>query len=210
MELQGRDCKCLVVQRLGRGAKSVGDIFQSYYFVQPFPLSPSTMFPHSPLSSLPSMTMSYCFCLFAPDSAVYCSKTTSHHLHPRNPPTSHSSHLPQTLVSLSSITWHCRSAQVEAGVVLSLSGFTHSRYYHQAPVSFTDKHLGKAASHLADNDGCAFRVRPDAHRWRTCTRRGLVMLDSHAVIFSDNFALPSDFIFSLACRLSTEVPLKSF
>lgn len=55
-------------------------------------------------------------------------------------------------VSLSSISWSCRSAQVETRVVLSLSSFTHSRYYHQAPVSLADSHLDRAVNHLADND----------------------------------------------------------
>ena len=51
------------------------------------------------------------------------------------------------------ISWSRRSVQVEAHVVLSFSGFTHSRYYHQAPVSLADSHLDGAVNHLANNDG---------------------------------------------------------
>lgn len=56
-------------------------------------------------------------------------------------------------VSLSSISWSHRSAQVRTRVVLSRSGFTHSRYYRQTPVSWADSHLDRAVSRLADNDG---------------------------------------------------------
>lgn len=72
------------------------------------------------------------------------------------PLNSHSIHLTHPPVSLSSISSHGRPAQVETRVVLSLSGFTHSRYYHRAPVSFTDNHLERAFNRLADNDGCTF------------------------------------------------------
>lgn len=57
------------------------------------------------------------------------------------------------VVSLSSISWSSRPVQVGARVVLSFSGFTHSRYYHQTPVRLADSHLDRAVNHLADNDG---------------------------------------------------------
>lgn len=67
------------------------------------------------------------------------------------------------VVSLSSISWSSRPVQVGARVVLSFSGFTHSRYYHQTPVRLADSHLDRAVNHLADNDG----------RCQACARRGL-------------------------------------
>lgn len=70
---------------------------------------------------------------------------------PTTTTTSPFAHFPQCLYL--PISWSRRSVQVEARVVLSISGFTHSRYYHQAPVSLADSHLDGAVSHLANNDG---------------------------------------------------------
>lgn len=111
--------------RFGQAVECSWGIFQSF--------TTSNLFPSLFLS--PSMTMSRYFRLFVFDLAV------SHLPHPSSssPSTDH-------LQSLSSISWRCRSVQVETRVVLSLSGFTHSRYYHLAPVSLADSHLNRGKS----------------------------------------------------------------
>ena len=70
---------------------------------------------------------------------------------PTTTTTSPFSHFPQCLYL--PVSWSRGFVQVEARVVLSFSGFTHSRYYHQAPVSLADSHLDRAVNHLANNDG---------------------------------------------------------
>lgn len=96
-----------------------------------------------------------------------------------NPPafTPSPSHLPhiflRPVVSLSSISRCCRSVQVGARVVLSFSGFTHSRYYHQTPVSIADSHLDRAVNHLADNDGRCPLCQAWCPQMKACARHGL-------------------------------------
>lgn len=104
-------------------------------------------------------------------------------------------------VSLFSISWTCRSAHVETRVVLSLSGFTHSRYYLQAPVSLSKERRSIIWQTMID---CALWVKPDDSRWKACRRGGLVMLD-----ISNNFALLLWLLSDLSRRLTRKVSPRS-
>lgn len=112
-------------------------------------------------------------------------------------------------VSLSSVSWRCRSVHVGAHVVLSYSGFTHSRYYQKATVSLADSHLDKAVNHLAGNEG----------RWPLC-QAYCPQMKGHAYhkiinvscwtvmrLFCQMFPCPSYFLF--LCRENRWVPLVS-
>lgn len=109
-------------------------------------------------------------------------------------------------VSLFSISWTCRPAHVETRVVLSLSGFTHSRYYLQAPVSLSKERRSIIWQTMID---CALWVKPDDSRWKACRRGGLVMLDSRLVIISNNFALLLWLLSDLSRRLTRKVSPRS-
>lgn len=157
-----RDCFCLRVDKLEQDAALVSRITISNLS----PLShPSSSRPlhNSSLSPFSSMTTPHCFCLFVFD------KPSS--LYPLTLPPS--AHLPQACsVSIFHLSV-CRSVQVGACVVLSFSGFTHSRYYHQTPVSIADSHLDRAVNHLADNDGRCPLCQAWCPQMKACARHGL-------------------------------------